>query len=291
MISRELIHRIRRIEIRTSHLVDELFAGRYRSAFKGQGIEFEEVRPYQPGDEVRTIDWKVTARSRLPYVKLFREERELTIHLLVDVSGSQFFGTTSQSKRELAVDISAMLAFAALRNSDKIGLTLFSDRIEHTVRSATGLRHVLRVIRDLLTVNPQGRKTDLSFALTDFHRKNPRRTVLFVLSDFLTAGYESALRIVAARHDVVPIAIRDRREMELPAGGLLRVADPETGGYYMLDASSRRQRQDYARLAESEERQWQRLFRQLHLDWLDLWTGEDPIPALTRFLNKRGNRR
>jgi uncharacterized protein (DUF58 family) len=291
MISRELFHKIRRIELRTSRLVSEHLTGRYRSALKGRGIEFEEVRPYQPGDDVRAIDWKVTARSEVPYIKQFREERELTLHLLVDISGSLAFGSAAQTKRELAVEMAALLAFAALRHNDKVGLTLFTSQIEHSTRVAAGLRHALRIIRDLLVARPESRTTDLGNALDQFRRRNKRRSTVFVISDFLNEGYDAALRRLARQHDVIPIVIRDRAEMELPPGGLLQVTDPETGRHFTFDALSRGQRHTYRELVAAEEKYRLQLFLGLHLDSIELWTGDDVLRALRVFLDRRGEQK
>lgn len=291
MISHDLIRKIRRIHVRTSHAVDTMLAGQYPSAFKGYGVEFEEVRPYQVGDDVRSIDWNVTARSGSPHVKLFREERELALHLVVDVSGSQSIGTQRQLKRELAAELAALLAFSAIQNNDKVGLMLFSDRVEKVVPPGKGVRHVLRIVRDLLEWQPAGRGTSLRAALERFSRTVKRRCVVFLVSDFHDTGYEAALRIVRRKHDVVAVVIGDPRESELPRVGLVQWVDPETGTAGLLDTNSREQRHTYQRKAREWADRCDRLFDRLNVDRIELRTGEDPVGPLRRFLDRRGKRR
>jgi uncharacterized protein (DUF58 family) len=291
MISPELIKKIRQIQIRTSHTVDDLLGGQYHSAFKGRGIEFEEVRPYQFGDDVRTIDWNVTARSGEPYVKLFREERELTVHLLVDLSASQSFGTQRQLKRELVTELGALLAFAAIRNSDKIGLLLFTDQVEKIVPPGKGTRHVLRVIRELLHCSPIGRGTNLKRALEHFHKTTHRRSVAFLISDFQDEGYGTALRIASRRHAVIPVVVSDRREFEVPNVGLVRLRDAESGRIVTLDTSGRRQREKYSQLARAGAARREKLFERLGLDSISLETGGDLVAPLRRFFHRREVRR
>lgn len=291
MIPTELARRIRQLKIRTSHLVDEMLVGQYHSAFKGQGIEFEEVRPYAETDDVRTIDWKVTARAGAPYVKLYREERELCIHLLIDVSGSMDFGSAGIRKRDVAEEVAALLSFAALRNQDKLGLMLFSDRVEHVVTPRCGTRHVLRVLRDVVAWESADRKTDLGVVLGEFNAAVRRRSVVLIISDFLASGYAAALRATRRRHDVVPIVIRDRREQNLPRCGLLPVMDAESGRWRLIDTFSRRQREEFRQHAARQQQDRDRLFRQLRLDRIELWSGEDVVEPLRRFLMRRGRRR
>jgi uncharacterized protein (DUF58 family) len=255
MIPREVLRKIRRIEIRTSHLADNLLAGQYHSAFKGLGIEFEEVRPYRVGDDVRTIEWNVTARNGEPFVKLFREERQLTVNLLVDLSASQGLGTHWQSKRELVTEIGAALAFSAIKNNDKVGLTLFTDDVEKTVPPRSGSRHVLRVIRDLLYCQPIGSGTNLSRAVEHLSRTATRRSVVFLISDFQDTRYEQALKVARRKHEVIPVVVADQREFELPNVGLLELVDAETGRVVRLDTSSRRQRRCYADRARKQAEQ------------------------------------
>ena len=291
MIPREVLQNIRRIQIRTSHLVDNLLAGQYHSAFKGRGIEFEEVRPYQIGDDVRAIDWNVTARCGEPFVKLFREERQLTVTLLVDLSASQGLGTQWQSKRELVADIGATLAFSAIKNADKVALTLFTDHIEKAIPSKSGSRHVLRVIRELLYCQPIGSGTNLTRALEHLSHTAKRRSVVFLISDFQDSGYEHALKIARRKHDVIPIVVADRREFELPNVGMLELIDAETGQVVVVDTSSRRQREWYANRACERAAQRDRLFTQLRLDPIRIFTGEDFVEPLRKFFHKRERRR
>jgi uncharacterized protein (DUF58 family) len=291
MIPREMMQKIRRIEIRTSHKVDDVLCGQYHSAFKGRGIEFEEVRPYSVGDDIRSIDWNVTARQGAPFVKLFREERLLTVHLLVDLSASQAFGTQRQLKRELVAELGATLAFSAIRNNDRIGLTLFTDEIEKVVPPSKGRRHVLRVVRDLLFCEPIGRGTDIAGALEHLNQTVKRRSVVFVISDFLNTGYEHALRIAHRKHDIIPIVIGDERERELPNVGLIELLDAETGQLVSVDTSSGQQREQYAAAMQTQAQTRERLFRRLKLDAIPLATGEDFVDPLRKFFHQREARR
>jgi len=291
MIPVELIKRIRRIQIRTSHTVDNMLGGPYHSAFKGRGIEFEEVRPYQVGDDVRTIDWNVTARSGAPFVKLFREERELRVTLLVDLSASQGLGTHYQTKRELVTELGATLAFSAIKNNDKVGLQLFTDEIEKVVPPGKGSRHVLRVIRELLYCEPIGRGTDLRRAIEHFSRTVKRRSVVFVISDFQDRGYQRALKMARRRHDIIPVVVADRREFDLPNVGLVELRDAETGRVAWLDTASRRHRRLYADHARKAAAQRDRTFTGLGLDPIHVYTGEDLVPPLRKFFYRRERKR
>ncbi|MHC4128803.1 MAG: DUF58 domain-containing protein [Planctomycetota bacterium] len=287
MIPKELLKKIRRIEIRTSHLVNDALAGQYHSAFKGRGMEFEEVRPYQIGDDVRTIDWNVTARCGEPYIKIFREERELTVLLVVDLSRSQEFGSAGQLKRELVAELGATLAFSAIKNNDKVGLVCFTDRVEKFVGPRKGSGHVLRVIRELLAFEPAGRGTDIAGALDHVNRMMRKRAVMFVISDFQDRGYERALRIARRRHDVILVRVTDRRERAVPKAALVELADNETGRRIVIDTGSARWRAAYERLArEAAERQNRRL-RQIKLDSIEVRTGESFVDPLVRFFRTR----
>lgn len=290
MIPREILQRVRRIQIRTSHQVNELLAGNWHSAFKGRGIEFEEVRPYQIGDDVRTIDWNVTARSDQPYVKLFREERELAVHMLVDLSGSQKLGTTTQTKRELVAELGALLSMSAIKNDDKVGLTLFTDDIEKSIPARKGSRHVLRLIRELLYCEPIGTGTNLRRALEHLNRVCRRRTVVFLISDFQDSDYERVLKIAARKHDVIPVVIADPREHEMPNVGLVRLRDEETGEVVMLDTASRRNRARYAELYQQQSVARDHLFRRLRLMPIHLETGSDIVDPLHKYFHQRENR-
>jgi uncharacterized protein (DUF58 family) len=287
MLAQELLKRIRRIHIRTSHIANDLFAGHYHSTFKGHGMEFEEVREYQPGDDIRRIDWNVTARQGRPFVKRFREERELTVMLLVDVSGSQEFGTTDQLKRELSAEIAATLAFSAIKNNDKVGLIGFSDRIERSVKPDKGTRHVLCVIRELLTLRATGRGTNIAAALDYLNRVMTRRAVVFVVSDFLAADYEQSLRIAKRRHDVIPIVISDPREAVMPAARFMEMVDAETGEMVTVDTSSRAFREEYQRRATAAVERRVKEFRRMNMDSIELVTGQSFVKPMTKFFRMR----
>ena len=287
MIPREVIQKIRRIQIRTSHKVDELLAGTWHSAFKGRGIEFEEVRPYQVGDDVRAIDWNVTARSDQPYIKLFREERELSVILLVDLSGSQSFGTQHQTKREMVAELGATLAMSAIKNNDKVGLTLFTDNIEKSIPPRKGSRHVLRLIRELLYCQPISNGTNLKTALEHLNRTSKRRSVVFLISDFQDRGFESTLRVARRKHDLIPIVITDPRESEMPNVGLVRLQDVETGEVVMLDTSSRKNRELFQQLHQQQSDARDSLFQRLRLDPIHLQTDRDLVEPLRRYFHRR----
>ncbi len=291
MIPVDIMKKIRRIEIRTSHVVDDMLGGQYHSAFKGRGIEFEEVRPYQIGDDVRTIDWNVTARTSDPFVKLFREERELTVHLVVDLSASQSLGTQQQSKRELVTELGATLAFSAIKNNDKVGLTLFTDGIEKVVPPAKGTRHVLRVIRELLYCEPIGRGTDIAATLDHINRTAKRRSVIFLISDFQDSDYQTPLRIARRKHDIIPIVVGDQRETEMPNVGIVELRDSETGEIVVFDTTSRHHRELYQKQASLEAENREQLFRKLKMDPIYINTGEDMVDPLRRFFHKREARR
>ena len=287
MIPREMMRRIQRIQIHTSHVVDDLLAGQWHSAFKGRGIEFEEVRPYQVGDDVRTIDWNVTARAGEPFVKLFREERELSVMLLVDLSASQDFGTNLQTKRELITELGATLAFSAIKNNDKVGLSLFTDQIEKAIPPRKGKRHVLRLIRELLYCQPIGRGTHLKSPLDHLNRTASQRTVVFLISDFQDAGFEKTLRVTRKKHDVIPVMVSDQRELELPNVGLLRLRDPESGRMVTVDTASRRHRAAFQKLQVAEAEKRDAVFRRLKMNPIRVATGEDYVEPLKRFFHRR----
>ena len=287
MLPREIIKKIRRIQIRTTHIVDELLAGQWNSAFKGRGIEFEEVRPYEVGDDVRAIDWNVTARMGRPFIKLFREEREIAVMLLVDLSASQNLGTHWQTKRELVTELSATLAFSAIKGNDKVGLTLFTDGIEKFLPPRKGTRHVLRIIRELLYCEPMGQGTSLRKALEHLNRTSSRRTVVFLVSDFQDNGYERALKIARRKHDIIPLVVADQREFTMPKVGLVRLRDAETGKTIVLDTFSRANRRAYEEHARRQAAQRDALFRALRLDPIHIYTGEDFVDPLKRFFHRR----
>lgn len=291
MIPSEILKKVRRIQIITAALVNDVFAGQYHAAFKGRGMEFEEVREYQPGDDVRTIDWNVTARAGRPFVKNFREERELTVLLLVDVSASQDFGSNEQLKSELIAELGATLALSAIQNNDKVGLLLFTDRVEHFVPPRKGKRHVLRVIRELLYHEPESRGTDVNAALQYLARVMTRRTVTFLVSDFQCPDFSRTLGVVRHRHDLVPVLVRDPREEALPPVGYIELIDPETGEQLLVDTRSRRVRERYATLVRDRHAALLSEFRRIGIDVIDVITGTSFIEPLRRFFRKRGARR
>jgi uncharacterized protein (DUF58 family) len=291
VIPKEVLQKIRHIQIRTSHRVDELLAGNWHSAFKGRGIEFEEVRPYQIGDDVRAIDWNVTARSDQPFVKLFREERELSVMLLVDMSGSQHFGSGEQSKRELVAELGATLAMSAIRNNDRIGLTLFTNHVEKSVPPQKGSRHVLRLIRELLYCQPVGQGTAIGKAIEHLNRTMKRRSVVFLVSDFFDKDFEGSLKIARKRHDIIPVVVSDPRESELPNVGLVRLQDAESGEVIVLDTSSRRHRQLYQQLYTQQAATRDSMFKRLRLEPILVRTGQDVVEPLRRYFHSRELRR
>jgi len=290
MLSREQLRAVRKIQIRTSHLVSDLFAGQYQSVFKGRGMEFAEVRLYQPGDDVRTIDWNVTARSGTPHVKRFAEERELTVMLVVDASASTVFGSRRQTKQALAAELGALLAFSAITNNDKVGLVMFSDRIELALPPRKGNRHVLRVIREILSLRPAGRGTDIPAALEHLGRVTKRRCVVFLISDFLTPGWRRTLRVASRRYDVVAVVLEDPREAELPAVGLVELEAAETGERYVVDTRDWRVREAYARTATVARAERDRELRATDVDAIVVGTDRPYTEALLRFFRMREHR-
>jgi uncharacterized protein (DUF58 family) len=295
MLSPEIRKKIRSIEIRTSRMVSDVLAGQYRSAFKGRGMEFEEVRPYMFGDDVRSIDWNVSARAGEPHVKVFREERELTVMLAVDLSRSLAMGTRSELKRELVAEIAATLAFSAIRSNDRVGMLLFTDRIEAIVPPKKGARHVLRIVRDLLAFTPQGRGTDIARALDELNASLSKRTVVCVISDFLAPAqakpWEGALARLRRRHDVIPIIVTDARERELPDVGIIDLEDLETGEVRAYDTSSHWVREGWAEVAEDRAQARDRLFRKAKTEPLLLETGVDFLAPLRAYFSRREARR
>jgi len=290
----DLIRKIRRIEITTRRAVLDTLAGGYHSVFKGRGMAFSEVRPYQPGDEIRAIDWNVTARIGEPFVKVFVEERELTALIAVDRSASQSAGLSAQAKAEVAAEIAALLVFSALENGDRAGLLLFTDRVERFVPPRRGRKHGLRLISEALAFRPRGQGTDLALALRDVTRLLRRRAVVFVVSDFLSADYEAALAVCARRHDVIPVVVSDPVEDELPTGalsGLWPVADSETGATVWVDLSDRRTRAAYAQAARDARDRRERTFRKLSLDAVRVKPGDDYVAPLAALFRARGRRR
>lgn len=283
----EVLRQVKLIELRTRGLVNSLFVGEYRSVFKGQGMEFSEVREYQPGDEVRSIDWNVTARMRRPYVKRYIEERELTVMLMVDLSGSERFGTVRRFKSELATELAAVLTMSAVRNNDRAGVLLFTDRVEHVVPPRKGRRHALRLIRDLLVYEPEGRGTDLAQAIDYLAKMLSHHAIIFILSDFLDTGIERPLKILAKQHDVIAITIEDPSELTLPDIGLARFTDPETGETLDIDTSDARVRGAYERMVTTEANERRHLLRRLAIDEIPVRTDSGYIQPLLRFFRVR----
>jgi len=291
MLTRELLKKIRKIEIVTERLVRDRMAGQYHSVFKGRGIAFSEVRQYMPGDDIRLIDWNVSARMNDVYVKLFTEEREMTVLLLVDMSASGRFGSRTQEKRELAAELAAVLAFSAIRNNDRVGLVIFTDEVERFVPPKKGKKHVLRVISEILSYEPRSARTNLASVLEFVGRVARRRAVVFLVSDFLVpaSSYERALRITGSRHDLIPVTVTDPLEESLPPVGLLEVEDPETGQVTVFDTSGPEARA-FAREVERSAGAREALFRRLDMDPVHVRTDRPYLPALTTFFEARARR-
>ena len=290
MIPKEILKKIRRIEIRTRRLVTDVFSGEYQSVFKGRGIEFTEVREYLPGDDIRSIDWNVTARTGHPYVKKYDEERELTIMFVVDASGSGAFGSVGRFKAELAAELCALLAFSATRNNDRVGLIVFSDRIEKVVPPQKGRRHVLRVVRELLYSEPEGRGTDIPLALDYLANVVRRHAVVFLVSDFLTTGYERALAVANRRFDLIAIDVSDPRESALPQAGVLELEDAETGERLTVDTADRRFIERFERALDRRRADKERIFRRLGIDSVAVSTDRPYVEPLERFFRMRARR-
>ena len=287
MIPPELLKKIRRIEIRTKGLVNNVFGGEYHSAFKGRGMEFSEVRPYTVGDDIRNIDWNVSARTGETFVKVFEEEREQTLMLLVDVSGSEDFGSRVKFKREIAAEICAIVAFSAIKNNDKVGLVLFSDQVEEFVPPKKGRRHVLRLIRDLFAHTPASKGTALRVALEHALHVLHRRSIVILVSDFFDTDFERPLRALARRHDVVAVRLEDPREAELPPIGLVHLLDAETGEALLVDTHSRAARRTFADYAARRREMVSDLLRRLRVDTVTIRTDADYVEPLVRFFRQR----
>ncbi len=290
MLTSEQLQAVRKIQIRTSHLVSDLFAGQYHSVFKGHGMEFAEVRQYLPGDDVRTIDWNVTARTGTPHVKRFVEERELTVMLLVDTSASTHFGTVKQLKSEMAAELAAVFAFSAITNNDKVGLVMFSDEVELALRPKKGTRHVLRVIREVLSFRPRGRGTDIGAALEHLNHVTKRRCVTFLVSDFLDPGAQLALKIANRRHDVIAVVLDDPREETLPPVGLVELEEAESGRRLVVDTGDASVRRAYERAAAERRRERERMLRSVDVDAIVVRTDRPYAEALLRFFRMRERR-
>lgn len=297
MLTKDLLKKVRQIEIRTRGLVNQVFSGEYHSVFKGRGMEFSEVREYTIGDDIRSIDWNVTARFGHPYIKIFEEERELTVILLVDLSGSQNFGTSYATKQQIAAEISAILAFSALKNNDKVGLILFTDKIEKFIPPKKSKSHSLRIIREVLSFEPTGKGTSISGALEFMNSAVKKRSIVFLISDFMETAqggtgreYEKILRIVGKKHDLVGIVLSDPREKEIPPIGLTRFIDPETGKESVIDTSNASFRKWYQRKREEFEKQRKSIFLSSRLDTVFINTKESYIRPLVNFFKAREKR-
>lgn len=290
MIPKEILKKVKRIEIQTRGIVNDLFSGQYHSVFKGRGMEFSEVREYHYGDDIRTIDWNVSARAGHPYVKVFEEERELTVMLLVDVSSSAEFGTFEQMKGELAVELCAVLAFSAIKNNDKVGLMIFTDRIEKYVPPKKGKSHVLRVLRELLYFKPRGIETDINGALEYLNKVTRKRATVFLVSDFLSEDYKNALKIANKKHDLVAITITDPREQGMPNVGLVELEDAESGETVVVDTSDAALMNLFSSQAEDEKLKREKLFKSMNIDFIDVYTNKSYVEPLVKFFRKRAKR-
>ena len=290
MIPKETLKKIRRIQITTSRMVTDVFAGHYHSVFKGQGMEFEEVREYQPGDDIRSIDWNVTARTGHPFVKKFREERELTIMLLLDMSASSYFGTVNKLKSQVAAELCSVLAMSAIKNNDKVGLIAFTDKIEKFVPPRKGLSHVMRIIREAIFFKPEGRGTDIPAALEYLNRITSRRTVTFFISDFFAEDYKRPLAVANKRHDIIAISVTDPREIDMPDIGIVNLEDAETGRSFLIDTSSFAVREKYNSDAVSMHAQRDQIFRSVNVDHINIRTDEPYTGALYKFFKMRERR-
>jgi uncharacterized protein (DUF58 family) len=287
METSELLKKVRKIEIKTRGLSRHLFSGEYHSAFKGRGMSFSEVRDYQYGDDVRNIDWNVTARTGTPHVKIFEEERELTVMLLIDMSPSSFFGTVNQLKNEIITEICAVLAFSAINNNDKVGVAFFANEVELFIPPKKGKQHILRIIRELINFEPKGKGTEIGATLEYFNNLVKKRSICFIISDFLSMEYEQALRVAARRHDVIGVNIIDPREENLPDVGLIRAQDAESGAIRWIDTSSHRLREEYARWHQNHLDYFTQTFRKSGASVVHIRTNESYVDALHQFFQQR----
>ena len=287
MDTSELLKKVRKIEIKTKGLSKHIFSGEYHSAFKGRGMSFSEVRDYTYGDDVRNIDWNVTARTGHPHVKIFEEERELTVVLLIDVSGSSYFGTRKQFKNDLITELSAVIAFSALTNNDKVGAILFTDKVEKYIPPAKGKKNILRIIRELLYFEPEGTSTNLSVALDYFNNVQKKRAIVFMMSDFRSPDYEKSLVIGAKKHDIIGMMLYDIAEIEIPNVGLIKVKDNETGKQKIIDTSSRKVRDGIKDAFETHRSRFVETFRKCGLDTIDIRTDQNYVKSLLKFFKSR----
>jgi len=291
MSTSALLKKVRKIEIKTKGLSNHIFAGEYQTAFKGKGMAFSEVREYQPGDDVRSIDWNVTARYNAPFVKVFEEEREMTVMLLIDVSASGNFGTQDQFKRELATELSAILAFSAIKNNDKVGVIFFTDKVEQFIPPKKGKSHILRIIREVLAFQPTGKGTNIAGALEYFNSVIKKRSICFILSDFMSKEFDRPLKIASKKHDLVALRIHDTREDTLPNVGLVPMQDTETEKMIFVDTSSKKVRDNFAKNRLQVTEKLRKLFPASGVDLIDITTGTDYVKPLINFFKTRGSRR
>ena len=286
-LSPELLHRIKAIQVKTNYLVNDIMAGEYVSAFKGRGMEFSEVREYQPGDDVRLIDWNVTARMNQPFIKEFKEERELTLMLLVDVSSSGGFGSHDKLKNEVSAEIASILAFAAIKNNDKIGLIVFSDKIEHTIPPKKGKAHIWNIIRTILNFKPEGKGTNISLPLEYLLNIQKRKATAFLISDFQDDGYEDALKLAKQKHDLIAISISDPREEKLPDVGLIRLEDPESGDILLVDTHDKEMTQKYSQLFQEKKVKRKKFFQSIDIDTIEIQTNHSLTDPIIRYFKMR----
>ena len=291
MIPKEILKQVRHIEINATRLVNDLFGGEYESVFKGRGMEFAEVREYVPGDDIRTIDWNVTARSQHPFVKKYVEERQLTVIFVVDGSKSLHFGSQDKLKSTVAAEIAGLLAFSAIKNNDKVGLLINTDQIEKYVPPKKGRSHVLRVVREILYFQPTGQKTNLKIGLEHLYRILTRSAVIFIISDFMDSGYEKALKILHQKHDLIAIQIVDPREQKIPACGWLELKDAETGETLLVDTNDKKFREEYEKLTLRRQEQLDFLFKLTGIDAIRIAPGTSYINPLIKFFKRREDRR
>jgi len=290
MLTKEILKQVRQIEIKTRGVVNEVFSGEYHSVFKGRGMEFSEVREYQIGDDIRTIDWNVSARFGHPFIKIFEEERELTLMLLVDLSGSLVFGSVDKTKQEIAAELTAILAFSAMKNNDKVGLILFTDQIEKFVPPRKGKSHVLRIIREIVSFEPQGNKTDIKGALEYFNLSVKKKSIAFLISDFIDEGYDKILRVVSKKHDLVNIHLEDPREKELLKGGLIKFRDAETQEIRYLDTSNKSVQSHFEQKLKEREFFQNDLFKKSRVDTIKINTSTSYVRPLIDFFKIREKR-
>lgn len=291
MVPKEILKKIRALEIKTRKIVQSTFSGEYHSVFKGSGISFSEVRDYQDGDDSRLIDWKVTAKMNAPYIKVFEEERELNVYLLVDLSGSGEFGSVSQTKVEVAAEIAAVLGFSAINNNDKVGLFLFSDRVEQFIPSKKGKKHVLRILRDIFYFKPESKKTSIDSVLTALNTMTKKKSIVFLISDFMDYNYEKSMKLASRKHDLVPIVLEDPKERKLPKSGLVYLEDSETGDTFYLDTHDERVRQSYSNMRLARQLERERFFKSIKLDSINISLGDSYIQPLSQYFINRAKKR